>query len=123
MWQPDPMRALLIAGVGLAGGLASGLFGVGGGVVMVPLLVLAASLSQHEAHATSLAAIVPLAIVGAAAFGAAGEIDFAVAALLATGSLVGAPVGARILARVPESPLRVAFGLFTVSVGIVLLWT
>jgi uncharacterized membrane protein YfcA len=111
------------AAIGAAAGLFSGLLGVGGGIVMVPLLVLVSGLSQHEAHATSLAAIVPIAAVGALRFGAEGALDLPVAFLLAAGSLVGAPLGARLMARTGESALSLAFGLLVIAVAVGLLWS
>jgi uncharacterized membrane protein YfcA len=99
----------------------SGLLGVGGGVVMVPLLV-AQGLSQHHAHATSLAAIVPIAVVGGVTFALEGEVDYTIALLLAAGSLVGAPFGARVMARMREAPLKIVFGVFMIVVAIALLW-
>lgn len=107
--------------IGLAGGLASGLLGVGGGIFMVPLLVALAGLSEHEAHATSLLAILPIALVGAAVFAAGGQASFSLAALLALGSLAGAPVGARIMARLTEGTLKAVFGAAMIVVAVVLL--
>jgi uncharacterized protein len=106
--------------VGLLAGLFSGLLGVGGGIVMVPLLVLLAGESQHEAHATSLAAILPIAVVGAATFAVAGEVDLRLAWLLAAGAVAGAPIGARLMARSDEDVLKVAFGALMVVSGAVL---
>ncbi len=103
--------------VGSIAGLASGLLGIGGGLVMVPLLVAFLSLSQHHAHATSLAAIVLIAAGGAVVFGSAGEVDLRYAGLVAAGALVGAPVGARLMARTSEANLQIAFGIFMVVVG------
>jgi uncharacterized membrane protein YfcA len=68
--------------IGFLAGLASGLFGVGGGIVMVPLLVWLVAFDQHRAHATSLAAIVVIAAAGAIVFGNAGSIDYVVAGLM-----------------------------------------
>lgn len=113
---------IAIVGIGLSAGIASGLFGVGGGIVMVPLLTMLAGLSQHQAHATSLAAIVPIAIVAALVFVEAGEIDYPIAALLAAGSLVGAPLGARLMARTSEGVLTVAFAILMLAVASQLLW-
>jgi len=107
--------------VGLAVGVFSGLLGVGGGIIMVPMLVGLIHLGQHEAHATSLAAIIPIATVGALTFAVAGEIDFPVAGLLALGALAGAPLGARIMARTSEGLLKTLFGLLMTGVGIQLL--
>src|SRR6188472_2261574 len=105
------LDARLLA-IGLGGGLLSGLLGVGGGVVMVPLLVLWASYGQREAHAISLGAIIPISIAGIATYGVAGEVRWWQALALAAGSVVGAQVGAGILARIDERLLKVVFGAF-----------
>ena len=88
---------------------------------MVPLLVTLAGLSEHEAHATSLLAILPIAIVGAAVFSSEGEASYSLAAVLAVGSLVGAPLGARIMAGLSEGTLKVLFGAAMILVAMVLL--
>jgi uncharacterized membrane protein YfcA len=116
-------RPLAIAATGLLAGLLSGLFGVGGGVVMVPLLVALIGFSQHRAHATSLGAIVPIAAVGAVTFASQGHIDPYIGGLIAVGSLVGAPVGARLMKRMPEAALRIVFGCLMIVVGGLQLWT
>lgn len=113
---------LAIPSVGLVAGLLSGLFGVGGGIVMVPLLVLVAGLSQHRAHATSLGAILPIAAVGAATFAVAGGVDLYVAGALAAGSLCGAPLGARLMMRLSEGWLKIVFGCLMMASGTLLLW-
>jgi uncharacterized protein len=111
-------KAFVLLGIGSAGGLLAGLFGVGGGIVMVPLLVIVCGFSQHRAHTMSLAGIVPIAAVGAIAFALQGQVDAGVAGLLAAGSLVGAPLGARILDRTPEARLRIAFGILILGVAV-----
>lgn len=108
-------------GVGLATGTLSGLLGVGGGIIMVPLLVALIHLSQHQAQATSLAAIVPIGAVGALTFALDGAIDFKVAGLLALGALAGAPIGARLMSRIRERPLKIMFGVLMIAVGVQLL--
>ena len=114
--------AVVTALAGLAAGVMSGLLGVGGGIVMVPLLVAPLGLTQHRAHATSLAAIVPIAAVGVLRFMAAGNVDYAVAGLLALGGLAGAPIGAWIMTRAKEPVLRTLFGVLLIVVAIQLLW-
>ena len=106
--------------IGLAGGLFSGLLGVGGGVVMVPLLVLWGGFGQRDAHAVSLGAIIPISAAGVLTFGAAGEIRVWEALALAVGAIAGAQVGARILARVDERKLKLAFGVFMLIVAVLL---
>lgn len=116
-------NVIFLVGIGLVAGLASGLFGVGGGIVMVPLLVWLLRSDQHGAHATSLAAIVPIAAAGAATFALNGEIDYAIAAGLAAGSVIGAPIGVRLMAATPERSLRILFGVLQVVVGALLVVT
>ncbi|MDQ1532993.1 MAG: uncharacterized protein QOE36_3289 [Gaiellaceae bacterium] len=107
--------------IGGAGGVLSGLLGVGGGVIMVPLLVLWAGYRQRDAHAMSLGAIVPISLAGAITFGAAGKVRVGDAIALAAGSIVGARVGAGYLSRIGERPLKIVFGLFLGAVSILLL--
>ncbi|CAN5142925.1 sulfite exporter TauE/SafE family protein [soil metagenome] len=95
--------------VGALGGLLSGAFGVGGGIIMVPLLIWLARMDQRHASATSLLAILPTAIVGAIQYGLRGEIHLLAAVLLAAGGIVGAIVGARLLKRLPLAVLRWLF--------------
>lgn len=106
--------------IGLGGGLLSGLLGVGGGIVMVPLLVLWAAYSQRDAHAISLGAIIPISIAGIATYGVAGEVRYGTAIALAAGSIVGARIGAGFLARIDERLLKVVFGTFLISVAVLL---
>jgi uncharacterized membrane protein YfcA len=116
-------RLLGTALLGLLAGMLSGLLGVGGGLIIVPGLVLMAHARQHVAHATSLAAIIPTAVAGVLAFGKASAVDWKVGALLAAGSLPGARGGALLMQRIPAHRLRTGFGVFVVAVGIYLLVT
>src|SRR5438876_1701256 len=95
--------------IGLGGGLLSGLLGVGGGVIMVPLLVLWAAYAQREAHAMSLGAIIPISVAGIATYGVAGEVRWWEAIGLAAGSIVGAQIGTRLLVQIDERLLKVVF--------------
>ncbi|MDW5596116.1 sulfite exporter TauE/SafE family protein [Conexibacter stalactiti] len=110
-------RAVL---VGVIGGLLSGLLGVGGGVIMIPLLVLWFGLDQRSAHAVSLAAIIPISIGGIVTYGAAGEVDVVQAIMLALGSIVGARYGAKMLADIEPARLQFVFGIFLVGAAIVM---
>lgn len=123
MAAPDgrPGRRLVVLGaIGVAAGLLSGLFGVGGGVIMVPGMVLVAGLSQHAAQATSLAAVVPIAAVGAIIFGRADSVDLAAALALVAGSLAGVQLGARLMNRLSGEMLARVFGVFLVLVALTL---
>jgi uncharacterized membrane protein YfcA len=118
--RPRRSHKARLGAIGLAGGFLSGLLGVGGGVIMVPLLVLWARFGQREAHAASLGAIIPISAAGVLTFGAAGEIRVGYAVALALGAVVGAQVGARALARASERSLKLAFGAFLVLVAVVM---
>jgi uncharacterized membrane protein YfcA len=114
-------NALLLAGIGLSAGLLSGLFGVGGGIVMVPAMVLLAGMSQQRASASSLASIVPIAAVGAFIFGRADSVDLPAAAILIVGSLIGVQIGARLMARVGDDRLRIGFAVLMIAIALTML--
>lgn len=98
--------------VGVAAGGLAGIFGVGGGILMVPTLVLVLSMGQRLAHGTSLAAIAPIAIAGVAGYALDGKVDWAAALFLVVGSaVVGAPLGTRLLAVLPQRALALVFAL------------
>ena len=107
--------------IGGAGGLLSGLLGVGGGLVMVPLLVFWAGYRQREAHAMSLGAIIPISLAGVITYGAAGKVHWGEALALTAGSVGGARIGAGALARIDERRLKLVFGLFLAAVGVLML--
>lgn len=112
---------LRLVPIGIAAGFFGALFGVGGGILIVPLLVLAAGLAPRVAMATSLAAIGVTALAAAVVYGIHGTIDPGAAALVGLPGAAGAAAGAALQQRVPTRPLALMFaGLLTV-VGIVLL--
>lgn len=91
---------LPLLAIGVIGGLFAGLFGIGGGLIMVPLAIAWLRIDQRRASATSLVAIVPTAALSATLYGAQGQISLVSAALLAVGAIVGAPLGSRLLQRI-----------------------
>ena len=108
------VRSILI---GVVGGAFSGLTGVGGGAVMVPLLTGQLKLSQHRAHGTSLAMIMFVAGAGAIGYWRAGNIDWQLALALTPGAVAGVIVGAKAMVRVPALQLRLLFGVFLLFVA------
>lgn len=116
---PLPLARALALGV-LAGVMA-GLFGVGGGVILVPGLVLLAGLVQHQAHATSLAAIIITAPAALLPFALEGAVSWPAAAALAAGAIAGAVGGADVMRRIPADGLRRLFGGFMLLVALRLL--
>ena len=119
--QPRMYSKPALIAVGATTGLISGLLGIGGGTVAVFGLVVLMHWAQHDAHATALAAIPPLAAVGAIVFALSGHVEVRAGLLLIAGGFVGAALGARIMARLPEVLLHRAFGLLMLAVGIRLL--
>ncbi|MFT4232218.1 MAG: sulfite exporter TauE/SafE family protein [Leucobacter sp.] len=117
---PRP-SVLLLAVLGAATGLLSGLFGIGGGVVLVPMLVMFLGFQQRLAAGTSVAAILPAAIVGGIGYALQGNVDWLAAVLLAAGVVVGAQIGSYLLSRVPTGFLRWMFMAFLLGV-VVSLW-
>ncbi|MBI5161705.1 MAG: sulfite exporter TauE/SafE family protein [Micrococcales bacterium] len=112
------MRWFLLLLVGLVGGFLSGLFGVGGGIVMVPLLVTLVRLDHRQAAATSLAAIVPTAVAGSVSYVAGGAVDLLAGLLVGLGGVVGSLVGTRLLRRLPVSWLRWLFLALLAAVAV-----
>ncbi|MFC8679929.1 sulfite exporter TauE/SafE family protein [Microbacterium ureisolvens] len=107
---------LTCVGIGLLAGVLSGLFGVGGGTVIVPFLVLFLRFDQRLAAGTSLAAIVPIATVGVISYAVHGSVAWIPALLLAAGAVVGAQIGTWLLPRLSLTVLRWSFVGFLVAV-------
>jgi uncharacterized membrane protein YfcA len=110
-----------LVAIGLLAGFMSALFGVGGGLVVVPLLILLLAYTPHVATATSLAAIGITALAGAVTFAVAGEVDYAHAALLGVPAAAGAAVGATLQQRVQGRELSLLFAAFLVAIAVWLL--
>jgi uncharacterized membrane protein YfcA len=107
---------------GVAAGLAGGLFGVGGGIVLVPLLTARYGLTQHQAHGTSLAVIGITAAAGLVVYGVFDQVAWRTAAVVAVTSMIFAGYGARLAARTPSVGLARAFAVLLVLVAVRLLY-
>ena len=112
--------ALLLAlvAVGAASGVLAGLLGVGGGVLLVPFLVLAVGMTQHEAEATSLLVVLPTAIVASLTLWRKGVGDLPAALGMGVVGAVGAAVGALVALSLPGGALRTVFAVFLGLVGL-----
>lgn len=119
------MTWVLLGLLGVLAGVVSGLFGVGGAIVIIPGLVLIAHLPQHTAHGTSLASLViPVGIfIGALEYYKRGQVNIGYAAVIAVGLLIGAYFGARLAGQLSDAMLRKAFGIFLLLVSVKLLAT
>jgi len=106
--------------VGLIAGTFGGLVGLGGGVLMIPLMVGVLKLEQRRAHGTSLVAIVFTGVIGASTYAFHGVIDVVAAILLAAGAVWPVRLGARLCHRLPEWKLKRAFGVFLIAISMLL---
>ena len=111
-------RVLRLALIGTAAGVFSGLFGVGGGTVIVPLLVLWLGFGEREATGTSLAAIVVIACVGAGAQAAYGNVDWLKAVFVGVPAVAGVVAGTALQQRVPQRAVSLGFAVVLVAMAI-----
>ena len=111
-------RTLKLALIGSAAGAFSGMFGVGGGTVIVPLLIFWLAYGEREATGTSLAAIVVIALLAAAGHGLYGNVDPAQAALVGVPAIAGVVLGTGLQQRLPERAVSLLFALLLVVIAV-----
>ena len=111
--------------LGLVTGFLSGLLGIGGGVVMIPALIMIAGLSIREAMGISLLAIIPTALVGFLKSYSAGFVDIKTSLIIASTAIVGAYLGSTVMGMLSTKMLRTIFGIFLIVIGLNILfdWT
>ncbi|MFB9906247.1 sulfite exporter TauE/SafE family protein [Allokutzneria oryzae] len=114
----ERFQAGRLAVIGTVAGALSGLFGVGGGVLVVPALVAWCRRDHRQAVATSLIALGPLAVAGAVSYALHHEVDLVVAVPLVLGSLAGAWLGAALLSRAPLLALRWLFAVIATGTAV-----
>ena len=112
----------LVAFIGLVGGVLAGLLGVGGGILFVPALTLGLGLTQLHAEATSLLAIIPTAIAGAAQQARYGNVRWRAAVLVGVASIAGVVAGAQIATSLPEDALTRLFAVLLLVVAGQIVW-
>lgn len=110
-----------LVAIGVAAGTFSALFGVGGGIIAVPLLILAVGLPERIATATSLGAIGITALAGVAAYALRGEVDVGYAALVGLPAAAGALLGTSLQQRIRTTTLTYGFAVLLAAVGVWLL--
>jgi len=120
MYLPSPIPLLLI---GLFAGITAGLFGIGGGVLIVPALVYFAGFSQHAAIGTSLAVLLPpVGLAAVLEYYRHGQVNLKAALIVAAALFVGGWLGAILANRLPGPYLKLAFGIFVMGMGIYLVY-
>ena len=118
--MPEWMIFVLI---GLTAGVVSGMFGVGGGLIIVPALVLLAGFTQHRATGTSLAVLLPpIGIAAALEYYRHGNVSVRAALLIAAALLAGAWVGAFLANKISGPHLRLSFGVFMLGMSIYMIY-
>jgi hypothetical protein len=108
-------RVVRLAAIGTAAGVFSALFGVGGGTVIVPLLILWFGYGEREATGTSLAAIVIIALLGVVGHGAYGNVDWAKGFLIVPAGVLGVVSGTALQQRVPQRAVSAVFAVLLVA--------
>lgn len=113
------MREILYLLLGLSAGTLSGLFGIGGGIVLIPGLVFLAGLSQHEAQGTTLAILLlPIGLLAVMRYYKAGHVQLYIALFICIGFFIGGLFGANIAESIPTLTLKKAFGAFLLIVAL-----
>lgn len=112
------MELFLTGLIGFLGGVVSGLFGVGGGLIFVPLLILVKKVSPHDAVGTSLAAIVPTAFVAMLNYSGSSKVLWKAALLVAVFAMCGAWVGSKISLGLDSLTLRRLLAVFLVVLAV-----
>ena len=111
-------RTLQLAAIGTAAGAFSGLFGVGGGTIIVPLLIVWLSFGEREATGTSMAAIILIAAFAVAFQAAYGNVDPAGAALVGIPAIGGAVAGTALQQRIPERAISLIFAALMIVIAV-----
>ncbi len=115
----SPIEWFRIAALGVTAGVVGGMFGIGGGLIMVPALILFYSYDQRIAFGTSLfAQLLPVGLLGVAEYWRRGEIRVGDGLGLAVGLFFGAWVGGKLVGLIPREPMKQTYGIFMIVVGL-----
>jgi uncharacterized membrane protein YfcA len=116
------VEIVIAIGLGFVAGVFAGLFGVGGGILFVPTLIIVFGLGQVEAQATSLLAILPTVAAGTWRQHRYGNVRWRVAAVVGATAIVGVELGVLTAKALPEQTLRRLFGVLVLAVAAQLVW-
>jgi len=113
------MNQLLYIGLGLVAGVFGGMFGIGGGTILIPALVYLFGLTQHQAQGTTLAIMIPpIGLLAAMRYYYAGNVRLGMAALICVGFLIGGLIGANFVQNFPDPVLKKLFGVYLLFISI-----
>ena len=120
----DTLTLVRLIVIGGGAGLVSGLFGIGGGILIVPALVVWLGYTQQQATGTSLAILLPpIGLAAVLEYARHGNVEWKSAAVIALTMFAGSYLGARFANRLPEAHVKLAFGLFVTAVGLYVVYT
>lgn len=118
------MPQLLYVLAGLIAGIASGMFGVGGATILIPILVFLFGLSQHQAQGTTLAAMIPpIGLLAALRYYQSGNVKLAIAGFICAGFFIGGLLGANLVQNLEGALLKKMFGFFLLLVSLNMIFT
>lgn len=117
----DRNKVKLMA-IGLITGLINGLFGSGGGIIVVPALIFLLGMDDHKAHATAISIILPLSIISTIIYFSNRSIPFKIALPVTIGGVLGSYIGAKTLNKIPVNILRKIFGSVIVYTAVRMIW-
>ncbi|CVK17566.1 sulfite exporter TauE/SafE family protein [Sporomusa sphaeroides] len=112
----------IIFAIGLGAGILSGLLGIGGGAVLVPMMVFILGITQHTAQGISMLVIIPTALVSVWHFHKDKLIHYQAVLYLAGGAIVGALISSNLVQHIPASELKRIFGIFVIYSGFKMIW-
>lgn len=106
------------AGIGIVTGLCNGLFGSGGGTIVVPAMEKLLDVEEHKAHATAIAIILPLTVISVVLYTMKGYFDFPLVWKVSLGGIAGGLIGAALLKKLSGNVIRKIFGVFMIAAAI-----
>lgn len=111
------LQIILLICIGLIAGMVSSMLGVGGGIILVPILILLLKLDPHQAIGTSLAIIIPTVLVGALTHYQLGNVNVQLAIIIAIGAVIGAVIGVHVAEALPSVYLKKIFGVLLLLIA------
>ena len=116
------MSQLLCVLMGLVAGALSGIFGIGGGIILIPAMIFLLGLTQHQAQGTTLAAMIPpIGLLAAWKYWQAGNVKIGIAAFICIGFFIGGLMGATFAQQMPDPVLKKIFGVFLFVVSLTMI--
>jgi len=120
----ETSTVLILVAIGLMTGIFGGIFGVGGGVVLIPALVFFLGMDQHTAQGTSMAVLLPpIGFFAAYNYYKAGQVNIWYALIIAAAFMIGGYFGSKIALNLPENIMKKVFGIFLILVAIKLIFS